>query len=106
MLGADAGVVAGASSPAAPLNTFLPGGKVTMRALAVLVPSLARRAWTVTSSPTLRSFFRQPRRTRINGRPGFELPLFDARVGFGVDVDPGVRIHPLDFGDITFYVDV
>jgi len=43
---------------------------------------------------------------QLNGRPGFELPLFDARVDFGVDVDPGVRIHPLDFGDITFYVDV
>ena len=61
--------VAGASSPAAPLNTFLPDGKVTIRALAVLVPSLARRPWTITSSPTFRSFFLHPRRTSSMGAP-------------------------------------
>jgi hypothetical protein len=39
----------------------------------------------------------------LNGGARFELPLIDARVGFHIDVKPGVRVHPFDFGNDAFY---
>src|SRR5579871_1524566 len=50
----------GPPSSAEPANTLLPLGNFTDRELQVLVPSLARKPSTVTTSPALRVFVFQP----------------------------------------------
>jgi len=42
---------------------------------------------------------------QLNRRARFELPLLHTSVGFHLDIDPGVGIHPFDFGDDTLYSD-
>ena len=87
----------GASPPDDPANTRRPSASVTTRALAIFEPSLAGEPSTVTSSPTLSDFLVQPFRASTFGTGQFEVPVrHHALLILDVDVEAGVRIHPLD----------
>src|SRR5689334_6903438 len=65
----------GPPSSAAPAKILRPSARVTLRALASLLPSLARYPSMVTVSPGFREFRVQPRRMRPLGLPSSNSQL-------------------------------
>ena len=80
---------------------------VTCLAFMRLLPFLAREPTTVTSSPIFNVSRRHPRRCRPCGGPISAPQLADLTglLVLHVDVEPHVRVRPLDLGDATLQRD-
>src|ERR1035437_4576609 len=75
LLGPDWRYLLGPPSSEEPAKILRPSARVTLRALASLLPSLARYPSTVTVSPGLREFRVQPRRMSPLGLPSSSSQL-------------------------------
>ena len=77
-----------------------------LRALAVLLPSRDRLPSNVTDVPTFSELRVHPSLTRLVGLPSSHAPVRDlARVVHDIDVEPRVRIGPLDLRHRAYELD-